>query len=83
MAKNLRNVPIRSAGNKVRHYLTVKCKDNANGPSEGTELEIKCASKAGENVKYKAKFSVIKGKCLWWKISKTFVGLGYVLLEHN
>lgn len=47
------------------------------------ELETQCVAKASENVKYKAKFSVINGKCFRWKISKTCVGLGYVLLEHK
>lgn len=40
-------------------------------------------AKASENVKHKAKFSVIKVKYFWWKISKTCVGLGYALLEHK
>lgn len=50
--KNLRNVPIRSAGDKVRHYLTIKGKYKANGHQrELGELEIQCVAKASENVK--------------------------------
>lgn len=35
LGKNLRTVPIRSAGDKVRHYLTIKGKNNAKGLLEG------------------------------------------------
>lgn len=84
LGKNLRKVPVRSAGDKVRHYLTIKGKYNANEPLEELgELEIQHVAKASENMKYNAKFSVIKGKCSWWKMSKTCVGLCYVLLEHK
>lgn len=84
LGKNLRKVPVRSTGDKVRHYLTVKSKYNANGQLEELgELDIQHVAKASENMKYNAKFSVIKGKCPSWKISKTCVGLGYVLLEHK
>lgn len=52
LGKNLRNVPVRSAGDKVRHYLTIKGKYNANGhQKELGELEIQCVAKASENAK--------------------------------
>lgn len=43
LGKNLRYAPIRSAGDKARHYFTVKGKYNANGHQrELGELDIQC-----------------------------------------